>query len=323
MMESSTTSPVKTKQPTPRQMPNFLIIGAAKAGTTALHAYIKQHPQVYVSHTKETNFFALEDQPLNFTGPGDDEAVNDFSVTSLEAYHAQYDGVTDEVALGEASPLYLYSERAPKRIAHYVPDAKIIVMLRNPAERAYASFLHLIRDNREPLRDFAQALKEEDERVAAGYEHIWHYRRLGFYYEQLSRYYAHFPAKNIKVYLQEDLKHDSDTLFRDLFEFLGVDPDFKPDTSLKLNVSGVPKNQALHSFLAKPNWFKSTFKYLIPDAMRHKLVTNVRQNNLEKPPLDPKVKRELTELYHEDTLKLQNLIDRDLSAWLKTPQNVD
>ncbi len=317
MTQPLTTSPSPTTtHTTSRQMPSFLIIGAAKAGTTALHAYIKQHPQVYVSHTKETNFFALENQPLNFTGPGDDKAVNSFSVTSLADYKAQYDGVTDEIALGEASPLYLYSERAPERIAHYVPDAKIIVMLRNPSERAYASFLHLIRDDREPLRDFAQALREEDARVAAGYEHIWHYRRLGFYFEQLKRYYKRFPAEDIKVYLQEDLKSDSDALFRDLFEFLGVDPNFKPDTSLKLNVSGVPKNRALHSFLAKPNWFKSTFKHLIPDELRHKLITNVRQNNLAKPPLDPQVKKELIELYREDTLKLQDLINRDLSAWL-------
>ena len=317
MTQASTTQTAIKTSTTSRQLPNFLIIGAAKAGTTALHGYIKQHPQVYLSHTKETNFFALENQPLNFTGPGDDEAVNSFSVTSLEAYKTQYDGVTDEVALGEASPLYLYSERAPERIAHYVPDTKIIAILRHPAERAYASFLHLIRDDREPLHDFAQALREEDERVEAGYEHIWHYRRLGFYYEQLSRYYTRFPAENIKVYLQEDLKNDSDALFRNLFQFLGVDPTFKPDTSLKHNVSGVPKNQALHSFLAKPNWFKSTFKHLIPDAMRHKLVTNVRQNNLAKPPLDPQVKSELIELYRDDTRKLQDLIDRDLSSWLK------
>ena len=160
-------------------------------------------------------------------------------------------------------------------------------------------------------------LREEDERVETGYEHIWHYRRLGFYYEQLERYYERFPTENIKVYLQEDLKHNADELFRDLFEFLGVDPTFKPNTSLKHNVSGVPKNQALHSFLAKPNWFKSTFKHLIPDAMRHKLVTNVRQGNLAKPPLDPQVKAELIELYREDTLKLQDLIGRDLSSWLK------
>ena len=317
-MTQASTIQTTTKTPsTSRDLPNFLIIGAAKAGTTALHGYIKQHPQVYLSHTKETNFFALENQPLNFTGPGDDEAVNTFSVTSLEEYKAQYDGVTDEVALGEASPLYLYSERAPERIAHYVPDVKIIAILRHPAERAYASFLHLIRDDRESLRDFAQALREEDERVEAGYEHIWHYRRLGFYYEQLERYYERFSAENIKVYLQEDLKHNADELFRDLFKFLGVDPTFKPDTSLKHNVSGVPKNQALHSFLAKPNWFKSTFKHLIPNTMRHKLVTNVRQGNLAKPPLDPQVKAELIELYREDTLKLQDLIGRDLSSWLK------
>ena len=306
----------KITHTTSQPMPNFLIVGGAKAGTTALHAYLEQHPRIYMSPVKETNFFALEGRPLNFTGPGDDDAINDFSITSLEAYQAQFEGVTNEKAVGEASPLYLYDPQAPGRIAHYLPDAKIVVILRHPVERAYASFLHLVRDEREPFRDFARALEEEDERVAAGYEHIWHYRRLGFYAEQLSRYYERFPAEQIKVYLQDDLKRDAGALFRDLFAFLEVDPTFVPDTSVRHNVSGIPKNRALHAFLRKPNPVKSLLKPLLPQKLRQRLISDVSARNLEKPPLDPKVEAQLAALYAEDIGKLQGMLGRDLSHWL-------
>ena len=139
-------------------MPNFLVIGAAKAGTTSVYEYLKQHPQIWMSPLKETNFFALEGETLNFRGPGDQDYINRFSITKIEDYLNLFQGVSNQVAIGEVSPLYLYSLKAPERIRHYTPDTKIIIILRNPVDRAYSSFLHLIRDGREQIRNFAQAL---------------------------------------------------------------------------------------------------------------------------------------------------------------------
>lgn len=132
-------------------LPNFLIIGAAKAGTTSLYHYLAQHPQIYMSPIKEPNFFALEERCVDFRGPGDHLYIKQFSVTELERYRSLFQGVTHEQAVGEASPLYLYSPVAPARSHRYVPEMKLIAILRHPVDRAYSAFLHLLRDEREPI----------------------------------------------------------------------------------------------------------------------------------------------------------------------------
>lgn len=154
------------------RLPNLLVIGAAKAGTTAIYDYLGMHPQVYMSRLKETNFFALEGSPLNFSGPGDHDYINKYSITCLDQYCQQFQGVTGETIVGEASPLYLYNAEAPQRIRHYTPDVKLIAVLRHPVDRAYSAFLHTIRDDREPLHDFALALQAEESRIQSGWEHI-------------------------------------------------------------------------------------------------------------------------------------------------------
>ena len=145
-------------------IPNFIVLGAAKAGTTALYHYLGQHPEVCMSRTKETNFLALKDDPLDFRGPGDRDYITRFSVTTLDGYRDQFRGCGAKPAIGEASPLYLYSPKAPGLIGEVVPDAKLIVILRNPIDRAYSAFLHLVRDGRETVLDFGEALRLEDER---------------------------------------------------------------------------------------------------------------------------------------------------------------
>src|SRR3954452_17434204 len=121
-------------------MPNFLIVGAAKSGTTSLYYYLKQHPQVFVSPVKEPKFFAYEGEKVVYRGPGDAEN-NRRLVNNLADYRALFGGANGAKAIGEASPVYLYSPKACERIRHYLPDAKLFVILRDPAERAYPSFL--------------------------------------------------------------------------------------------------------------------------------------------------------------------------------------
>jgi hypothetical protein len=216
-------------------IPNFIIVGAAKAGTTAIYHYLLQHPQVYLTPLKETNYFALAGQQLAFRGPGDEDYVNRLSITDEASYRSQFDGVRDEIAIGEASPLYLYHPQAAARIHDALPDAKIIAILRNPIDRAYSAFLHLVRDNREVHRDFEQALAQEPARIADNWEHIWHYLSMGRYYEQVKRYYDTFPHEQVRVYLYRDLRTDCTTLLRDTLNYLQVDPDFRFDTATRYN----------------------------------------------------------------------------------------
>ncbi|AFY76732.1 MAG: sulfotransferase [Hydrococcus sp. C42_A2020_068] len=292
-------------------LPNFLIIGAAKAGTTALHTYLQQHPQIYMTPDKETNFFAFEGEHLNFQGPGD-EAINQFSIIELESYQAEFQNVSDEKAIGEACPLYLYHAKAPERIYSYIPHVRLIAILRHPVDRAYANFLHIIRDDREPCRDFAQALQQEKKRIEDNWEWFWHYIQLGYYSIQLKRYYDIFDREQIRVYLYEDLCQNPLALIQDIFCFLGVDKTFVPDISIRPNKSGIPKNLLVHKLLTKPNPIKSILKPLFPSQLRQK----IQHQNLKTPKISSETKVFLTNLYREDILKCQDLIDRDLSGWL-------
>ncbi|MBA2713837.1 MAG: sulfotransferase [Rubrobacteraceae bacterium] len=298
-------------------MPNFLIIGAGKSGTTSLYHYLRQHPEVYMSPMKEPKFFCFEGESPNFRGPGDDVEINRKCVTTVDAYSALFGGVADEKAVGEASSMYLYLPKSPGRIRHHLPDARLIAVLRNPVERAYSSYLHCVRDRGEPLGDFAEALREEEDRINKGWGPLWHYKTAGFYFAQLRRYFDTFERRRIRIYLYEDLKYDAAGVLEDIFGFLGVDDSYAPDISLRHNVSGVPRSRILHALLNKPNPIKTAFKPLVPAGPRKVLNHKITGRNLVRPQLSPDVRRELTEAYAGDILRVQDLIQRDLSKWLE------
>src|SRR5215210_1250841 len=166
-------------------MPNFLIIGAEKSGTTALYHYLKQHPQVYMSPVKEPGFFSYEEgqKPIS-AGPA---RFTSERITDIEAYQRLFRGISDEKAVGEETPAYIANPEAPARIRRYIPDAKLIAILRDPTERAYSNYLHARWLGFEPIPDFARALQEEETRMQNGWGGLWRYKRKGFYFRQLKR----------------------------------------------------------------------------------------------------------------------------------------
>jgi hypothetical protein len=295
-------------------MPNFLIIGAEKSGTTALYHHLRQHPQIYMSPVKEPNFFTYEEgQKPRRTGPG---YFPTEPVTDIDAYRRLFKEVSDETAIGEASASYLANPETPTRIRRYIPDAKLIAILRNPVERAYSNFLHARWLGFEPITDFARALQEEETRIQNGWGGLWRYKTKGFYYSQLKRYFDTFERRQIRVYLYEDFRADPSGILQDIFVFLNVDTSFVPDTTTATNVSGVPKSRVLHSMVIALR--RPTLKRWIPDRLIRELREPIRNLILAKPPrLSPEVRSQLIELYREDILRLQDLIGRDLSRWLK------
>src|SRR5215207_2894411 len=262
-------------------MPNFLIIGAMKAGTTALYRYLCQHPQIYMSPVKETNFFAFEGETLDFRAPIDQEGINRRSITDLQTYRGLFDGAVNEKARGEVSHWYMYRPKACERIRHHIPDVKLIAVLRNPVDRAYSDFMHFVRGGLEPITDFSRALEEEEIRIRDNWA-MGHYGSRVFYYAQLKRYFDTFDEEQIQVYLYDDLKADPINLLQDVFRFLGTDETFKPDISLKPNVSGVPKNKALHYLLTKPKRAKAVIRPLLPARITG-FAADIRNRNLVKP----------------------------------------
>lgn len=303
-------------------LPNFLVIGAAKAGTSSLAQYLGQHPEVFVNREwKELRVFAYDDHPPAGNGPGDVES-NRHTTTTLAAYAAYFADANGEKAIGEVSPVYLYSERAPASIQQYVPNAKLIAILRDPAERAYSHYLHLLRDQRESLWDFGAALAAEDCRVRDNWEWSWHYRRVGLYHDQLKRYFERFNRAQIRVYLYEDFLADPVGLLQDIFRFLAVDERFVPDTSVRHNTSSVPRRRAAaQAMLAAHTSIKRILKpvqRLIPRSVWRggtAAFWQMYDANLVKPALSPDHRRQLVTGYHDDIVRLEALIDRDLSRW--------
>ena len=322
-------------------MPNFLLIGAAKSGTTSLYHYLRQHPQVYMSPVKEPKFFAFEEaEPGSPRRPGDRETMSQL-ITDVEGYKALFAGVADEKAVGEASPQYLYVPEAAGRIRRHLPEARLVAVLRNPVERAYSSHLHLVREGFE-RSGFSEGLKAEEQRIRENWPIMWHHKNRGFYHEQLTRYYERFGEEQIRVWLYEDLKEDPAGMMQSVYRFLGVDDAFVPDTSLIHNASGIPKSRALQTLvdpqtlLRRPNALKRAIKPFVPKRLRLRILLNLRnryltrpersrrriladlrnRNLAEAPPIPERVREELTETYREDILKLQGLLGRDLSGWL-------
>jgi hypothetical protein len=294
--------------------PSFLIIGTGRAGTTSLYHYLAQHPQIFMSPVKEPKFFALEGHSLDFRGPGD-ERIRTETVTTLVAYRRLFEGVRDEIAVGEASTLYLSHEVAPAAIARHIPHAKLIAVLRDPAERAHSAFQHLTRDGYEPEADFEEALRDEPRRIAAGWYHFWFYRDRGFYHRDLSRYYQFFDPSQIRVYLYDDLERDPIAMVQDIFSFLGVDAGFRPDVGARHNRSGRTRSRALQRFLVRRHPLKEAAKSLVPAQVGHRLISWIQPSNLTRPTLSPPTRASLIAGYREDIRLLEGLIGRDLSAW--------
>jgi hypothetical protein len=299
-------------------MPNFLIIGAAKAGTTALYAYLKQHPEIYMSPVKEPNFFAFEGKQPDYIGPGAAEAGTNHSIVNLEDYQALFSGVSQEKAIGEASTMYLYIPESATRIRHYIPEAKLIAILRNPIDRAYSHFLHLRRDGREWIGDFLEACQEEEDRIKKNWSPAWHYQHVGLYYQQLERYFEICDREKFKVLLYEDWKQKPDSTIENIFRFLDVDPYFKPDMSVKHNVSYfIQKNKLVFDFFKNENLIKSMLRPLIPSQIRKPLAAKAYRKNTGRPEaIKSSYKKELSLYFKEDILRLQELLDRDLSHWI-------
>jgi len=299
-------------------MPNFLIIGAQKAGTSSLYHYLKQHPQVYMSPIKEPKFFALEGEEFDPERRGSGGLTKMPGIRDLETYQQQYEGVSNEIAIGEASPLYIYVPKAVERIKHYIPDAKLVAILRHPVDRAYSNFIHWVQRGLEPLdSDFESIIQEEETRISQNWSPNYHYKNRGFYYEQLKRYFDVFDKEQIRVYLYDDFIQNPQSVVQDIFRFIDVDDDFIPNTGKKYNVSKIPRSGRLNSLLKKPSFFKSILKPILPKILQNSLKEYLIQANMTKPQLSPGTRKKLMKYYKDDIEKLQDLIQKDLSQWLE------
>jgi len=295
-------------------LPNFFIIGAAKAGTTTLYKLLNQHPQIYLPFAKETSFFSND----NFYRKG----IKWYSDT----YYKRKENYT---ARGDATPHYLYwSEKVAPRIYEiYKPRPPyFLVIVRDPVRRAYSFYWQVVREGKENLT-FREALEREDERLRAHIESLktsgamtWGYYRGGCYASLLQPFLDRFPQQRFLFLLQEDLRDNFEETVKRTLAFLGVDANYPISPAIS-NAASLPRNRDLHRWLRQPSLLKEPFKRLVPYRLRHQIKDRLIKANLELyryPPLEDEIAQVLRSRYYDEIVHLEILIKRDLSHWLPT-----
>jgi len=293
--------------------PNFIVIGAMKAATTSLYTYLKQHPEIVMTKVKEPMFFNNFQQENNYKILGSKKK----RLTTLEEYLTMFKDVKNEKAIGEASPAYIYNPKAPQLIKEYLPNVKIIAILRHPTDRAYSNYLHTKRADRDNTDTFQEAIELENKRIEDNWSPLYHYIEKGYYSVQLKRYYQLFPKENIRVYLFEDVVKNTKETLKDIFKFLEVDENVEIDTSKKANVSGNPSG-LMGWILKKMRYYNLMPKFAISDYLP-KFIMELIFKSVYKPTekLNEDSRRDITERYYKGEIRsLEKLIDRDLSSWL-------
>lgn len=299
-----------------KHLPNFLIVGAAKCGTSTLYYHLRSHPQIFMSSIKEPHFFACQNVDSNYRGIGDDRRP---FIRTLDEFEALFNDVTNEIAIGEASTDTLSSwQTSIPVVKSLLGDPRIIILLRNPVERAYSAYFHLVRENREYL-SFEDALAAEEERIRDNWHSIWHYANRGLYYEMVKPFMDEFS--NVKVILTEDFHKNPQSILTQTCEFLCVDSNHQPaNINIRYNTSGIPRSHTINHLFVMKNPLQKFVRNI-----GHRLMTeegwvtfrdSLRARLMYKPKMKQETREKLKNFYRDDIIRLQDLLHRDLSIWL-------
>ena len=283
-------------------LPNFFIVGAPKAGTTSLYHYLEEHPEVYMSPIKETNFFSskeMQEQELYYDAT---------PIQSKNQYLDLFKDVSQEKQVGEASVSYLYYTDVAKKLQEFNPKAKIVIMLRNPVDRAFS---HFLMDKRLGLStsSFMDVIQEPKKFPL----HFQQYVLLGNYFHQCSQYINRFGKDNVFITTYHEFKKDTDGVVRSLLNFLDVDLDVELNTNKVHNPYSAPKNKLILSVYRNKS-IRKFLKLITPSF----LVSGVKQlifKEGDKPTISREEYNYLVDYFLEDIHKLEALIGKNLSSW--------
>ncbi len=281
-------------------LPNFFIVGVGKGGTTSLYKYLSSHPDIYMSPIKEPNYFAKDLHEFH------DCLDIQIPIKEFKDYISLFKGARGKKAIGEASVSYLYSNVAPLEIKRLIPNAKIIIILRNPIERALSHFLMNLRDGLIVDTCFCKAIQKRPL-----------YLKLGLYAEHIEKYCNIFGEDNMLILFYEDLKENPKKLLKKIFLFLEVSPEFLPKNLNKWNVSYEPRSLLIHRLVMDMReslkFFPKPLRYVLK-AMYTRLFMKEKS---DKYSFIRECKGFLIQYYEDEIYKLSMLTRRDLNHWLK------
>ena len=270
-------------------LPTFLVCGIQKGGTTALHAYLDSHPDVFCSRPKELNFFDLHWDK------------------GVEWYRSHFQGAESYLAAGEASPHTMRDLRCAERIQRLLPEARLLFVLRDPVQRAWSNYTYnLARGIQDPGQSLDQALDTEDGRAR--------YLDKGFYLDQLRAFAEACGGERMRVLFAEQLRGDPQACLEPVFRFLGVDPERWSPCELESNATSVSGSASMRSFLFRWGQARQRLQPLVPAGlarMTRGVRSSLRQGlvgETERMLLPQATRDRLHAAYAEST--------RELAAWL-------
>ena len=282
---------------------DFFIVGAPKCGTTSVYHYLDEHPDIFLSTPKEVNFFSSVDL-LNQS-----MYYDDYICKTSDEYDLIFSESNADQIRGEASVSYLFYENVPSKIIKYNPQAKILIFLRNPVDRAFS---HFLMDSRLGLCDYDfSTILHSSFKIPNGSLYYQQYIELGFYYIQVSRYLNCFKKENIHLVFLDDLISDLNGTLHNIFLFLGVDAFFPDDAKVHNEFSSF-KNPFL-AYLYKNYNLRKFFSFISPYFLKNFI--NKQLKSSYKPHIMPEDAEFLKQLYLDDICNLESLISVDLSRW--------
>lgn len=295
--------------------PNFLVVGVARCGTTSLSRYLSQHPDITFGKIKEPKYITYASGVRNFNGPQDNTVFNQVIKTEKE-YIGNYAGFSARLVGDASSDTFYYHNKTVPFIRDKFGDIPIIIVLRNPVERAHSAYNNLIRDSREHL-SFVEGIRVEKERIEKRYDWMWYYTNGSKYAEGLEAFKEHFS--NVKVILNDDLKGEIDNTLKGLLSFLGVqDESFDFDTSIKYSTSGKSKFGFFNRLISRKSLFYPLRQLIIRFVPRF-VLEKLAAKMLVKSELSSNMYSELQKSFYQDIKKTERMIGRDLSGWLNKP----
>jgi hypothetical protein len=299
-------------------LPDFLVAGVPKAGTTALHTALSRHPGLFMSPIKEPKFFLTDGPPPAGGGPGDALTYREH-VWQRDRYEALFDPAPPGTLRGESTPLYLYDRAALRRVRNLIPAAKLIVVLRDPVERAHSNWTHLWSAGLEPLADFVQACAEEERRIAAGWAYFWHYTGLGRYGTQLDYAFSLFPSEQVLVIRYRALVDNPAATLDRICAFLGVETGLATDVPRE-NVTSHPEQTLAHRAVSAGVRASDGLGRMLPgsttSAATRRLERFLQRGRRERQPLSWEQRQALLPAFEEDIKLLERVLGEDFSGWL-------
>ena len=293
--------------------PNFFIVGAAKCGTTSMHKYLEQHPDIFMSRYKESLHFATDLLPA------------DDWFRSTDRYLELFRDAGDEAVVGESSVYYMFSREAARNIRDYDDEARVIIMLRDPVEMLASYHAQLVFNGDEVISDLGEALEAEDDRRKGRripsdlrFDERLLYSDVMALTDQARRYLDLFPPERVHLVVYDDLRRDTPGAYRSVLEFLGVDSQFRADFRI-LNAAKRVRSETVRDLLKRPPaWIPAIGTRLLRRNLRLKLLGALIELNSKfgrRPPLDPALRRRLRQRFRPEVQRLGELVGRDLSAW--------